>query len=669
MESVNQVAGKPGARNDHREQLEWKRFDVFRDRASGVGRGPAVVRSPEDPHGLLVLVEEELEFWIDTNRPELVAGGSPSQPFIEWSTPSLRILDQLRLLALNSAGALREVEPKPLHNSDSLRTTQPTWGIYRITRPDDKTFVGISHNVRTQLIAHEMSGLLDFSENCTADVVPIPLGDGRPTITWQALQRHGSDYCGALRTQGHRDVRLLSGKTRDVNALRPYLQALGRRKGLYSNAHNSPMAWFNGRWRLGDQPCPLIHLGLDISNPNGEWDLFLSTRPPFAAIAMAQGTGPWSEDDSVQGTLRVDDLVAQYSLRTNGRDLITDLSQLLPDSEAKLFFAHVPTTFDATFWRPRVGASTEGDLKIILPAALRQLKEADVRDQRVPTELVDEGITLDESFRKGRNLNCTVRFVGPAGTAIYAKTEENSRAVRAEILASMIWHRLGWPGMSTRSVMSADQSVLIIAPVGSTRVEDRFSFLEAFPANSSQDLENPQTILAPRAWTLVRVTLEDLKLADDLDVVRFLVVNAAWGNSDRHAGNIHYGWERRSDSPHGGVGYLLPIDHGRCFLNNNPSSDNQIGIDGSPVDAVVGRIGNPHQLLRPFAELVDRDVSVVAAEIMSWCDRLAGLLGDFVSSTEWEAFHVELSGMLKRVSVIRGAPKEFAREVAEVVVR
>jgi hypothetical protein len=235
------------------------------------------------------------------------------------------------------------------------------------------------------------------------------------------------------------------------------------------------------------------------------------------------------------------------------------------------------------------------------------------------------------------------------------------------LLASLIWYRLGWPGIVDRVIESYDRSVLIVPPVAGVRsITDTGAFAEAF---GGYPRETPGSLrVGVRSRYVKRLAIDDLRLRDPYDVIRFVIMNAAWGNSDRHAGNLHYGWERDADSADGGYGYLLPIDHGRCFFNNFPPMGGDT-IVGTPLAAVTGKISNPHQLLRAFADLATAEPEAVRFVIEEWTAQLGNVLDTLAADPEWIELWGELNNMRYRVSEVSAGSSEFVNACVEVVAR
>ena len=136
-----------------------------------------------------------------------------------------------------------------------------------------------------------------------------------------------------------------------------------------------------------------------------------------------------------------------------------------------------------------------------------------VVDGVLPDSVRGAGYEFDAEFRRDTSLNHVRRIRARDGSLIYLKVEENLRAARAELLASLIWYRTGWGGIVDRVVESSDGSVLIIPPVAGVRsIVDRGGFPSAFPHIGR---ESPETLrVGPRARYVMRLGIEELRLRD-----------------------------------------------------------------------------------------------------------------------------------------------------------
>lgn len=299
------------------------------------------------------------------------------------------------------------------------------------------------------------------------------------------------------------------------------------------------------------------------------------------------------------------------------------------------------------------------------PSIFRGLRRSHILGRKLPANLSKAGFRVDEAFRTSGNINHVMRVVSPEGEKTYLKVEsEGMHAHRSSILASLILARLNWAGNTRMVTESGDESVLIIPPVGAADIRDLGPFAECFPTRR----ETQASLDAPRAAVLARVRLEELQLGDDFDVLRFLVLNAAWANTDRHIANLHLGWRISSPDGRDAHGCLLAVDHGRCFFNSRPGQGIS-SLSDTPVDVVTGRGGgNPHQLLRPFAELVaSRGLERVSFELTVWCRRVLEVLNELMNDSDGARFIDELLFMSERVRSITQDPEEFILQCIKVV--
>lgn len=181
--------------------------------------------------------------------------------------------------------------------------------------------------------------------------------------------------------------------------------------------------------------------------------------------------------------------------------------------------------------------------------------------------------------------------------------------------------------------------------------------------------ESITSLRSPRAHTIRRVSLADLNLADPDDVVRIVVLNAIFGNTDRHMGNLNYGEFNSPASPHWGQGVLLPFDHGRAGFNNRAVPAREIA--GTPADAVTGRVwdgSNPHQLLRPFAELARRDRSHAEAVVTATASALTQTANALLNDPAWDDHAELLAALAARGQAIVDKPAALLDAATEVVV-
>ena len=316
----------------------------------------------------------------------------------------------------------------------------------------------------------------------------------------------------------------------------------------------------------------------------------------------------------------------------------------------------VPVELPLIFWKPIVTTARANGLGGLHGQALSGISRTQVLNRRLPDELSQAGLMIDPAFTKSDHLNTVLRLTGGESGHVYLKVEGRPEATRAELLASMIWYRLGWKGVGDRCVLNASGDVLIIPPVGGVDgIVDQGPFGTAF---GHRPPETPDSLRSERARFVRRVTIEDLKLDDPDDVTRFVAVNGTWGNTDRHFDNVHYGWRQDPDASAGGVGFLLPIDHGRCFFANVPGLGGS-SIHGSPQAAVTGKLSNPHQLLRAFTERVRADQERARATIRTTAEAVAKVAEELLLDPAWQDYKPELDAVIGRSRTLATDPIPF----------
>jgi hypothetical protein len=294
---------------------------------------------------------------------------------------------------------------------------------------------------------------------------------------------------------------------------------------------------------------------------------------------------------------------------------------------------------------------------------LRQLDASAIRNRQLPEALRRRGFKVDPTFTRNNNINHVIKFSGPSGQVVYAKTEENEAAIRAEALASHLWRSLGWKGLPSEVVVTNGGDVLVVPAVGTAEVSDDGDFLHCFAVQCPFETET--SMLTDRPEAVLRVELADLDLRDEDDVLRFVVLNAIWGNSDRHVQNLRYGWVDDPVAAMGGHGYLLPIDHGKCFFNNVGVPRNHIA--GTPSDAVTGKLGNPHQLLRAFTERVAQDRASSDEVLRNWLESIKESLAECAKDPAWASFSAEIEEASHRCDMVLADLPAFVAACEAVV--
>ena len=213
--------------------------------------------------------------------------------------------------------------------------------------------------------------------------------------------------------------------------------------------------------------------------------------------------------------------------------------------------------------------------------------------------MLPDGWKWDKRWQGG-SLNAPRRLITPEGKFVYIKRETSEQGAIAEETYGRVLNMMGFPGVA---YVKRNGRVLAGGAVGGDGIEDRGEFAEAFANKPSED----GYLNHYRAWVIKKVGLADLKLADEDSAVRIAVLNAVFGNTDRHHGNVKYGWVANPNEPGGGHGVLLPIDHGFMLFNNFGSAAED--IKGTPLEAFTGKAGqgNPNQFLRAFVDRVRKD--------------------------------------------------------------
>lgn len=662
---VSRVAEPPARRHARfTDDDRFRSFDLAHDSSKAVPAQPGLISGSDDVHDSWIVVRN-VRRWIETNRAELLASASPSQPLLWWSAPNSARLESLYRAARGDRAALRQARPTRLLE---VRLAPSVWGLYRIHQAAGAWYVGISSNLRNRLYAHQAQGRLDFARGDSVEVIEAKRPGLSGVVTWADLQEAERDHIRRLRQRGEQLVNVVSGGNGNPPAVRFYA---GENSSAASLARimaqrGADAGW--REWRLGqlgpdeslvnDHPVQVVDLRIRMSTRSGEWSL---------SLAQENGLQVWAHPYLAQSSIafRSDtlDLARLQDLsRAQGRgDLLSralrDVSETLEPSDR----------LTLVFWRPTRGRIGDDERHLVPAQALLDVTRDHVIGGTLPDAVRAAGYEIDADFRKGASLNAVRRIRAHDGSHIYLKVEENRAGVRAELVASLIWYRLGWPGIVDRVIESYDRSVLIVPPVAGVRsITDRGSFADAF---GDFPRETPDSLrVGIRSRHVMRLQVDDLHLRDPYDVIRFVCMNAAWGNSDRHAGNLRYGWEEDADSADGGYGYLLPIDHGRCFFNNFPPMRAQT-IVGSPVAAVTGKVSNPHQLLRAFADLAIAEPEAVRFVIDEWLTLVDSVLNSLAVDPEWMDFWDELNNMRVRVGEVSSGSDEFVKACVEVVAR
>lgn len=640
-------------------KFRWQDFNAARDSLHDLPNAPGLVRSGELNGETSELVVRDLRQWFEENRGDLVAvaledGG---KPVASWTSPNALDLDRWLVEQMNGSETLRSGRPVLVKDEEGLAEVPTAFGVYRIHRTHDDTwYVGTSSNLRSRLRAHARSGMYDLSRG---DVVELILAKDLRTggiTTWSALQRAESLHIRKLKEAGKNVVNITGGGNGNPPQLRfnaLVQDHLDRYQRPSRTVAIDTWSKVDGETeeRIPGTEYPVLNLQMQWSNQRGEWSLHLGREGYI--LALAPGHGPIHE---VHGRAQVpiEWLQAKYARARPGRSLQQDIEAVdgewtLPASGDLRFFMH-----------KRKLRNDAGEIQAD-PAALAKVSVRDVKEAKLPAEMRRNGFSIDPSFVQQNNINSIVRVTRPGDAPVYLKTEENRAAVRSELLVSLLWHKLDWSGRGGR-VTESDHGVLVIPALGSGGLEDLGPFGKVFKAWPD---ESAQSMRTARPWTIKRLGLGDLGLRDPLDVARFVIVNAVTGNTDRHKGNVHLGRSRAYST--GSNGYLLPLDHGRCLLNND-SGRPRPSITGTPIETVRGDIANPHQLLRPLSELVKLDRKRTLEAASGMLIKIGSELVDILGDPAWSDYQLEVSLLSERAATVSSDIDYFLDKCVEVVI-
>lgn len=639
----------------------WRLVDLAHESMENLPDSRGLLRSNGQSGALIFTVS--VRKWVERNRQELQMLTGDGGSTLLWLAVADKELEAVYRSSRGTLRALTGTDPTP---ADSLAAVPEDWGLYFIHQATGSSYVGITSNLRRRLHAHGSQKRLVLERGDRIEYLLAARPRTGGIITWADLQEAEKYHIRRLAENGVSLVNRVAGGNGQPPA---------NRFNVGPDAHSSWGALLPQRGDLrldwtkmtvfwGDPASPqetreadVLDLRLTWSSPTGEWLLNLAVDQGKTLLwAFADRGDVYLQSD--QGSMSRELLSRLTSARYDAEALSEALTQVQVTED-------IPPELEVVYWWPTAGRRNDDGVRTTPAQVLHDVTAADVLSRRLPENLTLRGFSLDETFRKEGNINAVIRVKNPEGATMYLKVEQSRSAARAEVLASLLWYKLGWPGIADRVLFTRDESVLIIPPVGGVRgIVDLGDFDEAF---RSHPFENRDSLRTWRASVVKRLGLADLRLADPDDVLRFVTTNAAWGNTDRHVANINYGWQADEDSPDGGWGYLLPIDHGRCFFGNDPGGTGA-KIAGSPAAAVTGRLSNPHQLLRAFVEQVDRDPDAAADVVLNWCTRLLTVLESLIADPQWSEYKPELSAMAKRTEQIQGDPHLLFNACRKVVV-
>lgn len=608
------------------------------------------------------MVAVDLRAWFEANRGDLLAIAREDErpPVASWACPHAVDLDRWLVQQMAGHQTLRPGRPVVITSEEDLSAAPTGWGVYRIHRVHDDTwYVGISSNLRSRLRAHARNGMYDLDHGDSIELILAKDPGEAGVTTWSALQKAEERHIHKLKAAGKDVINVTAGGNGNPPRVRFNAQVqhhVDRVARLAPHARTVQVEIWHKVDAVTEEMIPgsehpVLNLHMTWSDHAGDWKLHLDQGADHL-MALAPGDGP-IHPVGARTTIDIAWLEAKYAREHPGRSLRDDLDALsgkwaMPASGALRFYMHKRRLRDDA-------GRVQTD-----PAALSKVTKHDVTEASLPGQIRNNGFEVDPSFVQHNSINSIVRVSRPGTSEIYLKTEENQAAVRAEMLVSLLWHKLNWPGMGGRVTTSSD-GVLLIPALGSGGIEDRGPFRKVF--RHCPD-ETPATLQTNSPQAIKRIGLRDLALRDPFDVARFVVVNAVTGNTDRHKGNMHLG--QRITEPAGANGYLLPLDHGRCILNNDRGIPRPV-ITGSPTETVRGDVGNPHQLLRPLYELTRDHRRQVLDTLSRMLGSMGVVLDDIHDDPAWTDYRLEVLMLVDRAAEIAADVDGFVDGCMEVV--
>lgn len=610
-------------------QRNWQRIDLAVESVPTQRRIPALIRFDQVENQLLV---PDLAAWLANTiaEPREVDEGLPTVWWSEVGTADFAA-------AASSAGAVRSAlrsgRPTVLRSRDQLAQAPSTWGLYRIHQGTGPWYVGISSNLRARLGAHQRAGRLDFSRGDVVELLLARAPDEKGIVSWKDLADAEKEHIRRLRSRGEILLNQVGGGNGHPPRIGINLPDPVRARGpRITECQLSRL----DQWGQPIGKIDCLDIDVSVRDDYGTWRILVPVHDTSELMAVAvPSDGVLREIRS--GAESFAHLAFRYARGNKSSSLADDLSMHLgPDWRAPLDW---PTQYFVPVHK-QLGGST----RTTQPALFDGARAAEVRAGKIPDGARDNGFSVDPAYAK-IGINATLRVRNDAGNVFYLKVEENEHASRASILAGLVLETLRWRGIGSRPVLSRDRSTLLIAPVGGAGIEDRGDFKRYFHTRA---METSETLPgATRPHVLRRVGLADLQLREPDQVLKFVVLNGIWGNTDRHGSNLRYGWYRSSTVDGLPGGHLLPIDHGRTFFNSSLDG-NHNSIAGDPLSVVLGQHGNPHQLLRAFAELAIEDPHRAEDVIDAWLKTLLKTFDSIAEEPIGKSYEAELSAAISR---------------------
>jgi hypothetical protein len=623
------------------------------------------------------LIVADLRAWMLRNRDDLTSSDTfeRSSTRVRWWSAPPRELEAEIAARQSSQGGLRPGRPTRIRDRAALQEVENSWGLYRIFRDSDKSnYIGISSNLRNRLYTHSRSGMFKFESKDFVEVIYASSSQQSKIVTWQDLQRAETLHIERFKSRGAKVINVTAGGNgrppgNRFNLTGDHLEMKGKQSSSRLEV---------GIWSLQDPDTekeiegsefPRLDLGIKWVDPQGDWNIWLDEDGSVGGYLPGEG-GYSSVSHEVP---LIDNYLSRlYGRKTCGRKLRQDIAEFndltrsrngrTEDQDSQFSNWKFPNPPVLKLYRPKrlapVGSSKAAEMYWLGSATAKV-----ITDGRMPAELSAQGFRFDDKWNSSNHhhINPVRKVLAPSGQQIYLKIEENRSAARAEELVSMIWFAVGWRGIDGRVLRMTGSNVLRIPAVGTDRVRDCGSFHTYFDFLPD---ESRQSLASPNAASIKRITLADMNLHDDLDAMRFLTINAITGNTDRHKMNIHIG--KDVDVPVRNC-YLLPIDHGLTVFNNQRRQADR--IYGTPAETVCGRYGNPHQMLRPCAELSESRFEDSLDAVRSTARQVHDVLAGLALAPYWQReFLLEMEALAARCLWLLDETHFFLDSICEVIV-